>query len=225
MSLPFAIIFDAFGTLFDVRGVDAACEAAFPGYGARLGRIWRAKQLQYSWLRSLMDSYQDFESVTSDALVAACRQLGLNPDAARQQHLSDGYRNLPAHPEVPAALLALDRAGCRLAILSNGTPAQLRALVEHAGLPVNLDLLSAHAVRVFKPHPLVYRLPEERFGVSRSRLLFVSSNAWDIAGAGTYGLPCAWLNRAGVAPEELGPEPAWVGAGLDQLATEVSASG
>lgn len=225
LSRPYALVFDAFGTLFDVRGVDAACEALFPGHGAELGRRWREKQLQYTWLRSLMGRHQDFERVTAEALTAACRQLGLDPDLARRERLSEEYRTLPPYPDVPAGLVALEQAGCRLAILSNGTPAQLEAVVRHAGFPVHLDLLSADTVKVFKPDPRVYALAEQHFGVGRSQLLFVSSNARDVAGALSYGFPCAWLNRSGAAAEELGAEPTWVGKGLAPLAAELRARG
>lgn len=160
MIRPHAVLFDAFGTLFDVRGVDDACEALFPGHGMELGRCWREKQLRYAWLRSLMDRYVDFEQVTADALTAACRRLGLDPEVARRGALSEGYRGLPPYPEVPAALAALEQAGYRLAIVSNGTPAQLAAVVNQAGFSVHLDLLSADAVKAEPVKP-----SETLFGV------------------------------------------------------------
>lgn len=224
LDRPRAVVFDAFGTLFDVRGVDAACEAVFPGHGAEISRRWREKQLQYTWLRSLMGRYRDFEQVTSDALAAACRQLGLDLGEAARRSLIEGYRSLPCFADAPAALEALKRLGCRLAILSNGTPAQIDAVVQHAGLTARLDLLSADAVRVFKPDPRVYAIAERHFGLARPQIVFVSGNAWDVAGALSHGFTCAWLNRSGAGFEELGPEPRWRIAELTELAERLAES-
>jgi len=211
------IVFDAYGTLFDVGGITAACEAVFPGHGEVLSRAWREKQLRYTWLRALMGRYEDFERVTEDALLAACRDLGLDPEVARERGLAEGYTRLPAYPDVPAALQALERAGFRLVILSNGTPAQLGALVARAKLGASLEILSADAVRTYKPDPRVYRLVTDRFGVAAAEVLFVSSNAWDVAGALSFGFLCAWLNRAGTAFEVLGHEPALTIRSLAEL--------
>jgi 2-haloacid dehalogenase len=222
LAAPRVIAFDAFGTLFDVDGVSAACEAAFPGHGAALGRAWRDKQLRYTWLRSLMGRYADFERVTEDALAAACVDLGLDPEVARRHGLAEEYRRLPPYRDVPGGLRALERAGCRLAILSNGTPAQLAALVDAARLGVALELLSVDAVRTYKPDPRVYRLVTDRFGAAPADVLFVSSNAWDVAGAASFGLPSAWLNRAGGPFEVLGPKPPWTLRSLADLPDRIA---
>jgi len=215
-----ALVFDAYGTLFDVHSVVAACDRRFPGRGRELSQAWRAKQLEYTWLRSLMGRYRDFWGVTGDALGWACRSLGLDvPDAVRRE-LLDAYLRLDLFPEVRGALAAL--GGRPLAILSNGSPEMLGAVVRHAGLERTFAaVLSVDAVRTYKPHPSVYELAPARLAVARERIGFVSSNGWDVAGAATFGLVPFWVNRAGAPPEELGQPEARAVRGHDELAARL----
>ena len=216
-----AVVFDAYGTLFDVHSVVSECEARFAGKGAQLSQMWRAKQLEYTWLRSLMGRYEDFEAITRAALGAACRMLGLQLDAATVDRLMQAYLVLKTFPELPGALKALRR--CRLAILSNGSPRMLSAVVRNAGLDPLLDsVLSADALKIFKPHPSVYELATRHLRLSAREIAFVSSNFWDVAGAASFGFRTYWINRAGNQPDELGFQPTAVLSGLDELAALVA---
>jgi 2-haloacid dehalogenase len=203
-----ALVFDLYGTLCDVHSVVVACEKQFPGRGRELSLLWRQKQLEYTWLRSLMDRYEDFEKATHDALAFACRQLKLDLPQEAHAQLCDAYLHLEPFGEVPAALQALKARGLRLAVLSNGSPRSIEAVVTHARIAPFLDeLVSADAARIFKPHPRVYELAERRLGVPRSAVLFVSSNSWDATGASCYGYATCWVNRAGGCFDELGRSP------------------
>ena len=201
-----AFAFDAYGTLFDVFSVTALCDELFPGSGDVLAQRWRAKQLQYSLLRSLMGRHRDFWLVTEDALVYAARSLNLDLTAARRTRLMDAYLTLEAFPDVRPGLEALRARGVRLAILSNGEPRMLEAAARSAGIDTLLDtIISVEEVKIFKVSPRVYNLGPERLGVGRSALGFVSSNAWDIAGAASAGLTTFWIQRsAAEPPDELG---------------------
>lgn len=203
-----ALVFDAYGTLFDVHSVTRFAETLFPGKGAALSAAWRTKQLEYTWLRSLMGRYEDFDRVTASSLEWALESLGLQADDAARRGLIGEYRSLATFPEVPAALEAL--ASRRpLAILSNGHPDMLNAVVDHNGLRECFrgGVLSVHPAKVFKPAPSVYRLAEEQLGVPRSMMGFVSSNGWDAAGAKAFGFRAFWVNRAGAPVERLGVRP------------------
>jgi 2-haloacid dehalogenase len=203
-----ALVFDAYGTLFDVHSVTRFAETLFPGKGAALSAAWRAKQLEYTWLRSLMGRYEDFNRVTVSSLEWAFESLALEADEAARRGLLDEYRRLATFPEVPAALEAL--ASRRpLAILSNGHPDMLDAVVDHNGLRERFrgGVLSVHPARVFKPAPGVYRLAEEQLGVPRTLMGFVSSNGWDAAGAKAFGFRVFWINRSGAPVERLGVRP------------------
>ena len=199
-------VFDAYGTLFDVFSVTTLCDELFPGRGSALAQIWRAKQLQYSLLCSLMGRYKDFWQLTEDGLVYAAKSLNvdLTPDNRRQ--LMDAYLHLDVFADVKPGLEALKARGVRLAILSNGAPAMLAAAVKHANIGALLDgVISADEVKVFKPHPRVYGLVSERLGERGSAVGFVSSNSWDVSGAASAGLTTFWIQRAaGEPPEELG---------------------
>ena len=201
-----AFAFDAYGTLFDVFSVTALCEELFPGNGDALAQRWRAKQLQYSLLRSLMGRHRDFWLVTEDALVYAARSLELDLTDARRARLMDAYLSLEAFGDVRPGLEALRARGVRLAILSNGEPRMLEAAARSAGIDTLLDtIISVEEVKIFKVSPRVYNLGPERLGVGRSALGFVSSNAWDIAGAASAGLNTFWIQRsAAEPPDELG---------------------
>ena len=201
-----AFVFDAYGTLFDVYSVTSLCDQLFPGQGAALAQMWRAKQLQYSVLRSLMDRYEDFAQVTQDALVYSARALSLDLTVEKRAALMDAYMTLEAFPDAKPALRRLKSVGLRLAILSNGSPAMLQAATKSSGLAELLDaVISVDDVRIFKPSPRVYALASRHLRLPEAEIGFVSSNNWDINGAGAAGLTTFWIQRvAAEPPEELG---------------------
>jgi 2-haloacid dehalogenase len=211
-----AVVFDAYGTLFDVHSVIRRGEELFPGKGDALSRLWRTKQLEYTWLRSLMGRYEDFEQVTRAALKFTCKSLGLACTEITESLLMQEYLRLSPYPD---ARLALDLLkGRKLAILSNGSPAMLDAVVSNAGLgTVFHSVLSVHTLRIFKPHPSVYQWGVEALGIPKAHVAFVSSNFWDICGATAFGFRTFWINRSGAPPDELGYSPAAVLARLDEL--------
>ena len=220
-----AFAFDAYGTLFDVFSVTALCEELFPGNGDALAQQWRAKQLQYSLLRSLMGRHRDFWLVTGDALIHAARSLGLELTPARRDRLMEAYLTLAAFPDVRPGLEALRDRGVKLAVLSNGEPRMLEAAARSAGIDTLLDtIISVEEVKIFKVSPRVYNLGPERLGVKQSALGFVSSNAWDVAGAASAGLTTFWIQRtAGEPPDELGFEAHHVVSAITDLASLVGA--
>jgi len=212
-----AWVFDAYGTLFDPLSVQGRAERIFPGQGEALSELWRSRQLEYTWLRSLMNRYADFWQVTQEALIYASRNLGLRCEAPQQEELMHEYLRLEVYPDVAAALQALPSQ--RRAILSNGTPAMLEAVVENAGLNAAFPtLLSVDKVRIYKPSPAVYQLAVEALNLTSSEIGFVSSNYWDVAGACAFGFRAFWLNRSNAAPDELGSIPASTVTGLRELA-------
>jgi 2-haloacid dehalogenase len=195
-----AVVFDAYGTLYDIQSVAAVTEQAFPGYGEIITQIWRIKQLEYSWLRSLMRRYEDFSVITRDSLAYTLRSLGLQSDAAVFERIMDKYLHLDLYPDAKATLAAMH--GRKLAILSNGSTGMLDALVRNSGLDRVLDAtISIDSKRIFKPSPDAYRLIEEKLGVPPAEVLFVSSNPWDACGAKAFGLNVAWIER--VTPEAM----------------------
>ena len=195
-----AVVFDAYGTLYDIQSVAEITEQAFPRYGEIITQIWRIKQLEYSWLRSLMQRYQDFSAVTRDSLVYTLRVLGLRHDEAAFARIMDKYLHLDLYPDASAALSAMKDK--KLAILSNGSPDMLNALVANSGLDTMLDAtISVDAKKIFKPSPHAYALIELTLGVAPREVLFVSSNPWDACGAKAFGLNVAWIER--VTPETL----------------------
>jgi 2-haloacid dehalogenase len=213
-----ALVFDAYGTLFDVHSVVNLCEEIWPGKGAQLSQLWRAKQLEYSWLRSLMRRYEDFAQVTAAALGYACAALGLAPNDEQCRRLLQAYRELAAFPEVRGALASLKAAKIRLVILSNGSPAMLRPLVKHAELSGLIGtVLSVDPRKTYKPSPAVYRLAVETLRVPKSAIGFVSSNCWDACGAKAFGFRTFWINRTGVPVDALGVAPDHVIRKLDEL--------
>ena len=220
MSPPIrGYVFDAYGTLFDVHSVATLAESLFPGKGAALSQSWRAKQLEYTWLKSLMGQYEDFGRVTAASLEwALAAQRVVAGDGAKEA-LVDEYRRLAMFPEVSAALAKL-AAARPLAILSNGEPAMLEAVVEHNGIRdlFRGGILSVHPAGVFKPHPSVYRLAEEKLGVPAPLTGFVSSNGWDDAGAKAFGFHAFWVNRAHAPVEQLGFPPDATISDLGELA-------
>jgi 2-haloacid dehalogenase len=207
MTTPIkALVFDAYGTLFDPCSVQSECERFFPGSGAELSRVWRAKQLEYTWLRSLMNRYEDFWQVTDAALRFACTGLRLKCGTEQREKLMEQYLHLQPYPDVRNALPAL--GGRPLLILSNGSPQMLRPLVENAGLGKSFAaLLSVDAVKIYKPSPLVYELAVKETQLEKRAIGFVSSNSWDIAGAASFGFQTFWSNRSGAVVDELGVRP------------------
>ena len=202
---PYAIAFDAYGTLFDVHSVTATLSEVLPERADEVSHLWRRKQLEYTWLRALMGRYRDFEAVTRDALEYALAGLALDLVEADRIRLMDGYRRLEAYPEVGEALASL--ATLKRCILSNGSPDMLAAAVAHAGIGEHLDaVLSVDTLRTFKPDPRVYRLACDHFELEAGDIAFATSNAWDVAGAGAFGFFTCWVNRSGAPPELLGVE-------------------
>jgi 2-haloacid dehalogenase len=195
-----AVVFDAYGTLYDIQSVAAVTEEAFPGYGELVTQIWRIKQLEYTWLRSLMRRYQDFAVVTRESLTYTLRVLGLQQDPDAFERIMDKYLHLDLYPDATAALAAL--RGRKLAILSNGSPGMLDALVRNSGLDRVLDAtISIDSKQTFKPAPEAYTLIESVLGVPPAEVMFVSSNPWDVCGAKAFGLNVAWIER--VTPEAM----------------------
>ncbi|HSF06214.1 MAG TPA: haloacid dehalogenase type II [Methylomirabilota bacterium] len=208
-------VFDAYGTLFDVHSVVEAGRDV-TGDPAALSAVWRQKQLEYTWLRALMGRYEDFWTVTEAALRFALRRLSLEASEAQIRRLMEAYLSLACFPEVEQALERL--APRPRAILSNGSPRMLQAAVASSGLGKHFaQVVSVDAVRTYKPAPAVYGLGPQALGVAANDLLFVSSNAWDVAGAKAFGYQVAWCNRAGAPAEELGLTADFTVARLDQL--------
>jgi 2-haloacid dehalogenase len=218
MSSSF-VIFDAYGTLFDVASVSAACTGVVP-VPQELVRLWRAKQLEYSFLRSLMGpaAYVDFWTITADALDYATEALGLNVSAAEREQMLGGWLNVKPYADVEPALDALENQARRCVILSNGTSSMLQAALRGSGLSRRFhDVFSADAVRVYKPDSRVYRLAVDSLAAPIDELLFVSSNGWDAAGAAAFGLRVAWINRSGAPTERLGFAPDTIVRDLTEL--------
>jgi 2-haloacid dehalogenase len=210
MTLPSsarAFVFDAYGTLFDVHSAVARHRAAIGAEADRLSEIWRAKQLEYSWVLSLAGRYEPFWTLTERALayaLARCPRV----DAALKPQLMAAYRTLHAYPEVPETLRRLRGRGLRTGILSNGDPAMLADAVASAGVADLIDpVLSVEAAGVFKTSPRAYALVTAALAMPAADVAFVSSNRWDVAGAAALGFPCVWVNRLRLPDEyaDLGP--------------------
>jgi 2-haloacid dehalogenase len=202
-----ACVFDAYGTLFDFGSAAASCRDVLGGQTDRLTGLWRDKQLQYAWLRSLQGQHADFWHVTGDALDYAMAALGLQQRGLRDR-LMNLYLTLDTFPEVPEVLRRLKASGMPLAILSNGSPAMLQPVIANAGLTDLLDhVLSVEEAGIYKPHPMVYQLAVNRLGVMPGSILFLSSNAWDAWAASAFGMRVAWCNRYGQPTEHLPGRP------------------
>jgi len=213
-----ALVFDAYGTLYDVASVTALCNTHFPGQGSAISDIWRQKQLEYTWLASLMDRYQDFWQITAAGLRFACGSLKLELSEEAFRALMENYLQLTPYPEVPAALKALAQK-LPLAILSNGSPEMLLKVTQHNGLTPHLKhVLSVHDVGIFKPSPRVYELAVTRLGVPKEAIGFVSSNSWDAVGAKAFGFHVFWINRFNRFQEQLGVVPDHIIRTLDEIA-------
>jgi 2-haloacid dehalogenase len=215
-----ALAFDAYGTLFDVFSVTALCEQLYPGKGNQLAQIWRAKQLQYSLMRSLMGRHRDFWGLTEDGLIWATKNLKLDLTADKKKQLMDAYLSLAAFPDVKPGLESLKKEGIKLAILSNGEPKMLEAAAKSAGIRDVLDeIISVEEVKIFKVSPRVYNLAPERMKVTNPELGFISANSWDINGAASAGLNTFWIQRSTAeVPEELGFQASAVVKAITDLA-------
>jgi 2-haloacid dehalogenase len=219
-----ACVFDAYGTLFDFAAAAAGCRDVLGDDVSRLTAIWRDKQLQYTWLRTLQGRHADFWQVTGDALDFALETLGIDKPDLRER-LMTLYLTLDTFPEVTETLTRLRRAGLRTAILSNGSPRMLEAAVKGNRLEHLLDLvLSIEEVGVYKTHPSVYRLAVERLGVPASAISFQSSNAWDAYAASAFGMRVVWCNRYGQRPERLPGSPDFEVRTLSELPALLGAS-
>jgi 2-haloacid dehalogenase len=198
-----AVVFDAYGTLYDVQSVAAVTNQAFPGYGEMITQIWRLKQLEYTWLRSLMNRYEDFSVITRDSLTFTLNVLGLTFNAAVFDRIMDKYIHLDLYPDAKQALTGLKDH--KLAILSNGSTDMLNSLVRNTGLHSILDAtISIDSTKTFKPSPRTYELIESNLDVKPHEVLFVSSNPFDACGAKAFGLNVAWIER--VTPQAMAAE-------------------
>lgn len=211
-----AFVFDAYGTLFDVHSVVAACREVTSDPEA-LSREWRAKQLEYTWLRALMGRYEDFWEVTGAALRFALKRLKIAASEEQVNRLMAAYLSLQAFPEVPETLKTL-HARFPLAILSNGSPRMLQAAVQSSGLhPYLQHVLSVDTLKTYKPNPAVYDLAPKALGLAKETITFVSSNSFDVIGAKAFGFQVVWCNRAQAPLDELAFEPDFTVARLDEI--------
>ncbi len=212
-----ACVFDAYGTLFDVHSAVGRGGGALGDKAQPVSALWRQKQLEYTWLRSLMKAHVDFWQLTGDGLDYALAANGVD-DPALRDRLMDLYLSLDAYPDVKAALEQARAGGKKTAILSNGSPKMLQAAIDSAGLGDLLDdALSIEDVGIYKPDSRVYQLAVDRLGVAGGRICFVSTNGWDAHGAANFGFKVAWLNRFGQQPEKLPGEPSAVITTLAEL--------
>ncbi|NWG73816.1 MAG: haloacid dehalogenase type II [Rubrivivax sp.] len=212
---PRAVLFDAYGTLFDVYSVALLAEQSFPGRGDALAQLWRDKQIEYTRLTSMSGRYRPFWDLTRAGLRYAAQRLGVALARDVEERLMNQYRHLSAFPENREVLQALRRRGVRAGILSNGDPAMLEVAVRSAGIADLLDpLLSADAVKRYKTDPAVYALGPQALGLPARQIVFVSSNGWDAIGATWYGYTTLWVNRAGAPLEPLDTPPTRVGTTL-----------
>ncbi len=219
-----AIAFDAYGTIFDVHSIATLADTFFAGRGPELSALWRVKQIDYTRLRTLSERYEPFSKVTRDALTFSARSMGLAMDEEQAEALMSEYDRLAVFADSAEALIRLKALRIPLAILSNGDPPMLHAIVTNGRLDGVFDhLLSADAVGRFKTAPEAYELGPRAFCCAVDEILFVSSNCWDACGAAWYGYRSFWINRAGAPLEELGIEPAGTGRTMHDVMAFVAA--
>jgi 2-haloacid dehalogenase len=216
-----ALVFDAYGTLFDVHSVETTAERLFPTHGTALSQLWRSKQLEYTWLQSLMLSAhqrrEDFAAITAHALDFAVERLGLSQTATARHRLLDAYLDLSPFPDAEPALARL--ASLRRIVLSNGTSEMLEPLAAATGLALHLDaILSVDAAGIYKPSPRVYQLAVDYLKLLPVRIGFVSSNGWDVAGGKAFGFTAIWVNRTRAPVEKHAPKPDAIVDSLTDLA-------
>lgn len=210
-------VFDAYGTLLDVGAAARGCEDALGDKVVPLAEIWRQKQLEYTWLRSLMDSYKDFWHVTGQALDYAMKKLDIENPALRAR-LMTLYFKLQAYDDAKPCLKALRDAGMKTAILSNASVSMLTSAAIHAGLQDHLDcVFSVDVLSIYKPHPSVYQLAVDGLHLAPEQICFVSSNAWDVAGAAKFGFQVVWLNRGTGQLDELDQTPKAIVSSLSEI--------
>ena len=213
-----AVVFDAYGTLFDVHSVASLAEQLFPGKGDALSQLWRQKQLEYSWLRAMSGKYKPFWEITRDALRYSGQRLGLALTAELESRLMNQYSSLSAFPENLQALREMKSAGLALGILTNGNSEMIEVSVRSSGMTGIFDhLLSSQAVETFKTMDRIYALAPEAFGCRAREILFVSSNCWDAIGSRWYGYTSFWINRLGMPLEQLDTEPDFTGSLLTEV--------
>ena len=219
-----AIVFDAYGTLFDVNSAAARWREALGPQADAFSATWRRKQLEYSWLRSLMGRYRDFWAMTEDALVYSANRLKLDLTVTKRSQLMASYLDLAAFPDVKPGLEELKRISIRLAILSNGEPKMLKAAVQSAGIHELIDaIFSVDTVKIFKPCPRVYNQLQDALKIDKAEIGFVSSNNWDVNGAGSAGLTTFWIQRSSLdIPEELGYLPTHLVTAITDLRPLIS---
>ena len=220
-----ACIFDAYGTLFDVNAAAQHCAAELGDKWQPLAELWRGRQLQYTWLRSLMDNYADFWQITGEALDFAMEALKIDDNALRER-LMALYLQLDAYPEVGDVLRRLQDRGMKTAILSNGSPKMLQAAVDNAGIGGALDaVISAAQIKIYKTSPAVYQLAVDQLGVGAPNISFQSSNAWDAHATSNFGFRVVWINRFGQARERLPGSPDIMLASLATLPAVMGIAG
>lgn len=213
-----AIIFDAYGTLFNLNSLNKLILKIYPDKGLELAKIWRDKQLEYTRLRSLSDQYVNFWKVTKDALEFACDALGLKLTSFDKERLMDSYLKLNIYPEIRKVLTSLKNNDMTLAILSNGNEMMIGEAVENASIKEFFQhILSVNAVQKFKTAPEAYQLGLDAFNCNTKEIIFVSSNSWDICGATWFGYNTFWVNRENNSLDRLGVEPTWEGNSLHDL--------
>ena len=188
------VVFDAYGTLFDVNSAAEKCKDKIGNKWEKFANFWRTTQLEYTWLRSLMNRHKDFWEITEDSLEKSMRVFDINKNMKNE--LLSLYKILSPFPEVREVLEKLKKKNLKLAILSNGTPSLLNDLVESNNLK-NLfdDLFSIEEVKVYKPDPRVYKMPLKKYNVNADEITFLSANTWDVSGGGNYGYNSIWVNR------------------------------
>jgi len=200
-------VFDAYGTLFDVHSAAAQHQKKLGDKAQAVSTLWRTKQLEYTWLRSLMHRYVNFAQVTREALDYALESHGIEDESLRQD-LLNAYHQLSCYPEVPETLQKLKQQGLGTSILSNGSFEMIESGVRNSGLKELLDgVFSVETIRIFKPDPQVYQLAVDQLGCDPQEILFFSSNAWDVSGSATFGFQAVWVNRFGQDPERLPGNP------------------
>jgi 2-haloacid dehalogenase len=221
-----AVVFDAYGTLFDVYSIGALAEQLYPSHGTAVAALWRDKQIEYTRLTTMSDPhgatgskyYQSFQELTRLALHYALERLQLAPEPAKIDALIQQYNRLPLFPENRAVLENLKADGIGCAILSNGNTDMLNSVVANAGMTDLLDhVISVDSVRLFKTAPESYSLVQQRIEVNKDEILFVSSNAWDVLGATWFGFQTLWINRQNMPFETIGPKPTYSGSDLTRV--------
>ena len=200
-----AIIFDAYGTLFDVNSAAEKCKDKIGSKWESFSNYWRTTQLEYTWLRSLMKRHKDFWKITEDSLDKSMKVFNINPNMKSQ--LLDLYKILSPYPEVKETLQLLKEKNYKLSILSNGTPSLLNELVSSNNLKVFDDIFSVEEVGIFKPDSKVYDIPVKKYKIEKREVAFLSANTWDVSGGGNYGFNAIWVNRNNIIFDNLDYSP------------------